>query len=78
MKIHGGDDYQENGISDILGCYHGRFVAIEAKQPGGKASPLQLLFLKDVKKAGGFAAIVENMTELVEFMDNVDRKIKRR
>jgi len=36
------------GISDVLVCLDGRFVAVEVKRPGGKASPEQQRFIRDV------------------------------
>jgi hypothetical protein len=29
-----GGPYQERGVSDLLLCWHGRYVAIELKEPG--------------------------------------------
>jgi len=58
VKIHGGDNpFQEVGIPDILGCYCGRAIAIEAKTPAGRLSVKQRLFLKEWKKAGGYIAV---------------------
>ncbi len=66
VKIHGGP-FQEAGISDIIGCYRGRFIAIEAKMPDGKATPLQLAFIKavtDNKGRGGVAFSVEEALKI--------------
>lgn len=74
VKIHGGDNpYQEVGIADILGCYRGFFVALEVKQPGGEASRKQELFLRSIEKAGGFAAVVESLDDVIEVLNRVDR-----
>ena len=40
-KIHGGDNYQEEGIPDLLCCLRGVFVGIELKQEGEKPSKAQ-------------------------------------
>lgn len=52
-------DGQEAGVSDILGCVGGRFVAVEMKKPGypHKLSALQALYLDDVERAGGYSAV---------------------
>lgn len=47
--------YQKSGISDILACVKGRFVAIEVKRPGEKPTPLQEAFLAKVICTGGRA-----------------------
>jgi hypothetical protein len=75
-KVHGGDPYQESGISDILGCYRGRFVAIEVKRPGGKVSPLQQRFLEDVEKAGGYAIVAESVGDVRELLDTISHDIQ--
>ena len=41
------------GVSDILGIYKGRFLAIEVKKPGGKLSEHQVKFLDIVNSEGG-------------------------
>jgi len=45
------------GIADILGIYHGRFLAIEVKRPGIKASDNQQAFLDSVNEAGGIGFV---------------------
>ena len=49
IKVVAGDG-NEAGVSDILGCVRGRFVAVEMKRPGypHKLSALQALYLDDV------------------------------
>lgn len=58
MKIVGGAA-QEAGISDILACVSGRFLAIETKRPGfpHKLTALQCRYLDDIEKANGYAAV---------------------
>jgi hypothetical protein len=43
---------------DFLVCKGGRFIGIEAKAPGEKPTPLQLLTLSQIKQAGGQSFIV--------------------
>lgn len=49
--------YLRNGVSDILGVWNGRFLAIEVKKPGGKPSKEQLEFIDEINKHGGIAFI---------------------
>lgn len=52
------------GVSDLLLCYNGRFVACELKAMDGVASPQQLKFIEDVKAAGGLAAVCESVEDI--------------
>ena len=72
MPVMGG--MASNGTPDFLICYKGRFVAVEAKAGKGKATPLQLVRLKEISKANGMALIVnENSIEaFVDVLDNID------
>lgn len=56
FKVHGATS-QVTGISDFIGVWKGRFVAIEVKAPTNKRgmSPKQQFFQDRVKKAGGIA-----------------------
>lgn len=56
------------GIPDIIGCKHGRFVAIECKAGKGTATALQKRELLAIDNAGGFTFIVNEtcLNELEE------------
>lgn len=47
------------GVSDILGCYEGKMIAIEVKVPERRNNTTihQKIFLDDVKKSGGLAGV---------------------
>jgi Holliday junction resolvase len=55
-----------SGIPDIIGCYNGRFIAIECKAGKGKATALQERELIAICNAGGFTYIAreDNLEEL--------------
>lgn len=42
-----------SGIPDIIGCYDGRFYAIEVKTPTGKLSKIQIYEMEQIFKAKG-------------------------
>lgn len=67
-KIHG-DPYQEAGISDILGCYKGRFIAIEVKCPGNTPSGLQKKYIADIVASKGYAGIAFTVQEALNIRD---------
>ncbi len=54
------------GISDLLVCFDGRFIAIEVKRPGGRATHEQTQFIEEVEQAGGIGFIADNVGEVVE------------
>lgn len=56
------------GMSDIIGIYKGRFLAIEVKRPGNKPTDIQNSFLEDVLRLGGIATWVESLDGLIQFM----------
>jgi len=47
------------GVCDYIGCYLGRFFAIEAKAPGGKVTKLQQMQMDAIRASGGKAFVVE-------------------
>jgi hypothetical protein len=61
------------GISDILGIYRGRFLAIEVKRPGGKLTPDQQRFLDRVKIEGGISFVARSVDDVVEGLGVQDR-----
>lgn len=60
-----------SGISDILLCVEGRFVAIELKIEGNKPSRLQLEFLKNIKDAGGVSGVAYTWGEVKDVLREV-------
>ena len=54
------------GVSDFLICSRGRYIAVETKTEIGKATPLQLGYIDEIKRAGGIGLVVKpsNMDEL--------------
>ena len=62
FKIWGGG-FQQAGIPDIIGCYKGKFVAIELKTDVGRLSDLQKVILKRIEDNGGVALVIRPNTE---------------
>ena len=56
FKVHGAGQML-NGVPDIVGCYRGRFVAIEIKRPGQRPTALQRHRLDQIASAGGVAVV---------------------
>ena len=51
-----------SGIPDIIGCYNGRFIAIECKAGKGKVTELQERELIAICNAGGFTFVAREDT----------------
>lgn len=55
------------GMSDLLVCYNGKFVAIELKGDGRyDITPAQTLFLKKIREAGGISFKLKHSKEWKE------------
>ena len=52
------------GIPDFVGCYRGRFFAIEAKRVCGRPKPWQDLVMNLIRAAGGIAVVIDNIEDL--------------
>lgn len=57
-------DRFQKGISDIIACVGGKFVAIELKAEDGKATPHQKLFIAAAKQAGGIGGVCYTLGEV--------------
>lgn len=56
--------YGRKGIPDVLCCYQGRFVAIEAKVKPDKPSPWQERELAAIRASKGTALVIYDVAEL--------------
>ena len=61
---------------DCLACYLGRFIAIEAKRPGGQPTARQLKTLGDVEVAWGYAIVVNdpNLLALRKMIEEIEQR----
>lgn len=64
VKFNNFGIYAKAGVSDILACIKGRFVAIEVKRPGNKPSAVQLQFITAVNSIGGLAFWADNLQDV--------------
>ncbi len=70
-KEHGGP-YGTSGIPDIICCYRGRFLGLEAKLPGGRLTELQKRALERINAAGGIARRVESVDDVKAVIAQAD------
>jgi len=54
----------QRGVPDILGCYRGRFIAVEVKSANNKPSKIQQAQLNAIKQAGGIAEVVTSLEQI--------------
>ena len=57
----------KKGVSDVLCCFRGQFIAIEVKSPKDKPTPEQSGFISNVNSCGGLACVVHNFDEFLNF-----------
>ena len=72
-KVHG--DAVQSVLLDIIACYRGIFLHLEAKRPGGKLTPRQKYIIQRVQDAGGRAYKVESVDDVTSILDEIDRFI---
>jgi Holliday junction resolvase len=62
--------YGRSGVPDIVGCYRGRFFAIECKAGRGKPTEMQQYNLAMIKESGGMAIVVneDNMDTVTTWL----------
>lgn len=56
----------KTGVTDILGCFQGRMLAIEVKAPSGKLTDEQAEFIFAVRSAGGIAFVARSVEEVAQ------------
>mgnify|MGYP003136280109 CR=1 FL=1 len=63
------------GISDIICCVRGTFLAIEVKrEKGGKLSIYQKAFLDTVREVGGVAIVATNLDLVIQTVDQIRKE----
>lgn len=67
-----------SGNADLIVCYLGRYVEIEAKAAGKKARALQEVKGRETIKAGGKWICTSSIEDVVDLLDNIDREIREK
>lgn len=60
------------GDPDMVICFKGRYVALEAKSPVGVLSPIQKARRDEIRKAGGIYGVVRTIEEVKEIMETIE------
>jgi Holliday junction resolvase len=66
--------YGASGVPDIVGCYKGKFFAIECKAGKGKTTALQEKNIAQIIAQGGVAIVVneDNIPDVDKLMIEID------
>lgn len=64
---------QPRGVSDIIGCWQGRMLAIEIKRHGGQVTAEQQRFLDRVRIEGGIAFVARSVDDVIAGLGVEDR-----
>lgn len=61
------------GVSDIIGCWNGWYIAIETKAPGkkGTLTANQRNFLQQIERNGGLALVIDDAQELRKILVDI-------
>lgn len=63
-------DRYVKGIPDIMGCYKGKFFAIEVKrEKGGVIAPMQEAHRKTILSCKGYHIFATNKQQVVDFIE---------
>lgn len=61
------------GSADIIGCYKGRFVALEVKTPEGNLSEEQVKWGNMIRSRGGVFECVRCVLDVQRVLDDLDK-----
>lgn len=57
------------GVSDLILCCKGRYVAIELKHKGNTPSEHQKLFIEDIRESGGIGEVAWTWKDVKEILE---------
>lgn len=64
-----GSEHMMAGLPDIIGCYRGRFIAVETKMPGGRLSQRQVYVIAKLRAAGARVVVAQSVSEALRVLD---------
>jgi len=62
------------GTADIIGCWRGKFIAIEVKAGYNKPTQDQLDFLERVRYNGGLCLVAYSVDDVIQFLEENDTR----
>ena len=72
-----GSEHMMAGLPDIIGCYDGKFFALETKMPAKRdnTSPRQVRVMNLIHQAGGIAQVVCSSGEALRAIGAIDESL---
>ena len=70
-------NFDIKGVSDSLGIYKGKFIAIEFKIKPNKPSDEQAAFINKINREGGFARCCYSLDDVKEFVNEIRIKTEQ-
>ena len=67
-----GGAYAKIGDPDMVVCYKGRYIAIEAKTPVGRQSNWQKLRQEQITAAGGLYILARSVEDVKEVLEKIE------
>lgn len=58
-----------SGVPDIIGCYRGRFIAVETKMPGNTTSRRQDFVIARLREAGAHVVVAQSVSEALRVLE---------
>ena len=74
FNVWGGSAFQDSGVPDIIACYKGCFIGIEAKDEKGVPSTLQIITGLNIKKAKGKFVIAKDVKSVAKIIKEIDER----
>ena len=71
VKLHG-HAMQISGLQDLICCFRGRYIGLEVKTARGLPTELQLHTLDEIRAAGGVAAVVRSVAEVITIFERME------
>lgn len=66
--------YAKTGDPDMVACYKGHYIAIEAKTPTGVQSDWQKLRQEQIESAGGIYILARKVMDVKTVLEHLDSK----
>jgi hypothetical protein len=75
FKVHG-NEHMMAGLPDMVACYRGMFIGLEAKMPGNDTSPRQVYVHRKIREAEGLVLVPYSVAEALKALDLVDQYLE--
>lgn len=78
IHFYKASDRYHKGVSDLILCVRGIFVGAELKAIDNTASPHQILFIKQIRKAGGIGGVCYTLGEVKALVEEARNLAEQR